>query len=295
MHRKLENVYYEIRRPRTTWDDIGGLDEAKAALRQMVCLPLMRPADISRMGLVPPAGVLLWGPLGSGLAMLPEACATEAGVGYVCVSGREILGKPEALVETLREAEREAPAVLYISDLDWIAPLPGADYSWGPGGNERGKPPAFADRALTDTFLRELDRLQAATAGTLAILGGTYRIDVVDQALIKDKSRFNRKVFLQPPDAAARRAVLGIYAGRTPNDGRLDLEAVAALTGGYVGWDLENVVKKAALRAIEAGRREITQEDLVAAVPLVKAWLTPDMAEGYWRIFRADCPHHYNF
>ena len=115
---------------------------------------------------------------------------------------------------------------------------------------------------MTDTFLRELDRLQAATAGRLAIIGGTYRIDVVDQALIKDKSRFNRKVFLPPPDRAARRAVLGIYAARKPNDGRLDLDAVAALTEGYVGWDLENVVKKAALRAIEADRLEITQEDL---------------------------------
>jgi ATP-dependent 26S proteasome regulatory subunit len=295
MHRKLEKVYYEIRTPRTRWGDIGGLAEAKAALRQMVCLPLTRSADLNRMGLVPPAGVLLWGPLGSGLAMLPEACASEAGVGYVYVSGREILGKPEALVETLREAEREAPAVLYISDLDWLAPQPGATYAWGPGGGERGKPPAFADRELTDTFLRELDRLQAATAGKLAILGGTYRIDVVDQALIKDKARFNRKVFLPPPDAAARRAVLGIYVGRTPNDGPLDLEAIAALTEGYVGWDLENVVKKAALRAIEAGHREIVQEDLVAAVPLVKAWLTPEMTEGYRRIFRADCPHHYNF
>ena len=66
----------------------------------------------------------------------------------------------------------------------------------------RQKPPAFADREMTDTFLRELDRLQAATAGRLAIIGGTYRIDVVDQALVKDKSRFNRKVFLPPPDRA---------------------------------------------------------------------------------------------
>ncbi len=295
MHRKLERVYYEIRAPRTRWEDIGGLAEAKAALRQMVCLPLTRAADLGRMGLVPPAGVLLWGPLGAGLAMLPEACATEAGVSYVYVSGREILGKPEALVETLREAEREAPAVLYISDLDWLAPQAGASYAWGPEGNERGKPPAFADRAMTDTFLRELDRLQAATAGRLAILGGTYRIDVVDQALIKDKSRFNRKVFLPPPDLAARRAVLGIYAGRTPAAGALDLDAIAALTEGYVGWDLENVVKKAALRSIEAGREGIVQADLVAAVPLVKAWLTPDMAAGYERIFGADCPHHYNF
>jgi transitional endoplasmic reticulum ATPase len=295
MHRKLEKIYYEIRRPRTTWDDIGGCVETKAALRQLVCLPLTRRADVSRMGLVPPAATLLWGPLGTGLAMLPEACATEAGVGYVYVSGREILGKPDALVETLREAEREAPAVLYISDLDWLAPQPGANYAWGPEGNERGKPPAFADRGLTDTFLRELDRLQAATAGRLAIIGGTYRIDVVDQALIKDKSRFNRKVFLPPPDRAARLAVLGIYAGRTPGGGPLDLDAIAALTEGYVGWELENVVKKAALRAIEADRLEITQADLISAVPLVKAWLTPDMTAGYRRIFAADCPHHYNF
>ena len=156
MHRKLEKIYYEIRSPRTTWDDIGGCAEAKAALRQMVCLPLLRHAEIGRMGLVPPAGILLWGPLGAGLAMLPEACAAEARVAYVYVSGREILGKPEALVETLREAEREAPAVLYISDLDWLAPQPGAGYTWGPVGNERGKPPAFADRRLTDTFLRRV-------------------------------------------------------------------------------------------------------------------------------------------
>ena len=86
-----------------------------------------------------------------------------------------------------------------------------------------------------------------------------------------------------------------MYAARRPNDGRLDLDAVAALTDGYVGWDLENVVKKAALRAIEAGRAGIVQEDLVAAVPLVKPWLTPEMTAGYERIFTADCPHHYNF
>lgn len=295
MHRRLEKVYYEIRSPRTRWEDIGGLTEAKAALRQMVCLPLTRAAEIDRMGLVPPAGILLWGPLGSGLAMLPEACATEAGVAYVYVSGREILGKPEAIVETLRAAGREAPAVLYVSDLDWLAPQAGASYAWGPGGEERGKPPAFADRELTDTFLRELDRLQAATAGRLAILGGTYRIDVVDQALIRDKSRFNRKVFLPPPGREERRAVLAIHTGRMPHDGRLNLDAVTALTEGYVGWDLENVVRKAALRAIDAGRSGIAQEDLLAAVPLVTPWLTPEMTAGYWRIHAADCPHHYNF
>lgn len=294
MHRKLERVHYEIREPRTRFGDIGGLAEAKRALRQMVVLPLVRPGDLAAMGLVPPAGVFLWGPLGNGLAMLPEACAAEAGATYVYVSGREILGKPDAVADTFREALAAAPAVLYVSDVDWLAPQAGADYAWGPGGEERGKPPAFADRAMTDVFLRELDALQAA-GGRVAVVGSAYRIDVVDQALIRDKSRFNRKVFLPPPDEAARREILALVAGRTPNDGRLDLAAVAARTEGYVGWDLENVVKKAALRAVEDGRPAVTQEDLLAAVPLVKAWLTPEMTAGYFRIHAADCPHHYNF
>ncbi len=294
MHRKLERVHYEIRAPRTRFDDIGGLAGAKQALRQMVVLPLVRPGDLAAMNLVPPAGVFLWGPLGNGLAMLPEACASEAGATFVYVSGREILGKPDAVAETFREALAAAPAVLYVSDVDWLAPQAGADYSWGPGGGERGKPPAFADRAMTDAFLRELDALQAA-GGRVTIVGSAYRIDVVDQALIRDKSRFNRKVFLPPPDVAARREILALVAGRTPSDGRLDLDAIARGTEGYVGWDLENVVKKAALRAVEDGRSAVQQGDLLAAIPLVKPWLTPEMTAGYRRIHEADCPHHYNF
>jgi len=295
MHRKLERVHYEIRAPRLRFEEIGGLAEAKRAVRQMVVLPLTRPGDLAAMGLVPPAGVFLWGPLGNGLAMLPEACATEAGATFVYVSGREILGKPDAVADTFAEALAAAPVVLYVSDVDWLAPQAGADYAWGPGGDARGKPPAFADRAMTDVFLRELDLLQASAAGRVAIVGSAYRIDVVDQALIRDKSRFNRKVFLPPPDAGERREILALVAGRTPNDGRLDLAEVAARTEGYVGWDLENVVKKAALRAVEAGRAAVTQEDLLAAVPLVRAWLTPEMTAGYRRIHEADCPHHYNF
>lgn len=295
MHRRLEKVYYEVRLPRTSFADIGGLEREKALLRQMVCLPLARPGEVRAMGLVPPAGVLLWGPLGNGLAMLPEACALEVGASFVTVSGREILGKPEAVVEALSEAGRETPAVLYVSDLDWLAPQPGADYAWGPGGGDRGRPPALADRALTEVFIRELDRLQQSAGGRVAVLGGAYRVDVVDQALIRDRGRFNRKVFVPPPDAGARREILALHAGRIPCDGRLDLAEVAARAGGYVGWDLENVVRKAALEALDAGRRQITQADLLAALPLMQPWLSPEMEAGYRRIRAADCPHHYSF
>ena len=295
MHRRLEKIFYEIRKPRLAWDDIGGYGEAKKALREMVCLPMQKRAEMDAMGLIPPAGILLWGPLGTGMTMLPEACASEAGATFVYVSGQEMLGKQGELREAFREAEEAAPSVLYISDIDWLAPRPGAGYGWDAGGtgNERGKPPTFADRDLTETLIREIDALQKRN--DVALLGGCYRVDVVDQAVIKEKSRFNRKVFLPPPDAAARREILAIYTGRVPLKGAIDLDDLAARTEGYVGWDIENLVKKAGLIALEDNRRELGQDDLVQALGSIRAWLTPDMTAGYHRLYEEDCPHHYHF
>ena len=292
MHRRLENIYYEIRAPRLTWNDIGGYGDAKKALREMVCLPLQKRGEMKAMGLIPPAGVLMWGPLGTGMTMLPEACASEAGVTFVYISGQEMLGKHRELSEAFRRAEAEAPAILYISDIDWLAPRAGASYEWLPG-SERGKPPTFADAELTETLIREIDHLQME--GSVTLLGGCYRVDVVDQAVIKEKSRFNRKVFLPPPDAGCRREILSIYTGRVPMNGTLDLDEMARRTEGYVGWDIENLVKKAGLIALEDDRKEVRQEDLLAALDSIRPWLTPDMTEGYHRLYKEDCPHHYHF
>lgn len=292
MHRKLEKIFYEIRTPRLTWDDIGGCGEAKKALKEMVCLPILKRKEMKEMGLVPPAGVLMWGPLGTGMTMLPEACASEVGATFAYVSGQEMLGRHQELAEAFREAEEEAPTILYISDIDWLAPRAGAGYEWVPG-DERGKPPTFADRELTEVLIREIDRLQER--GKVTLLGGCYRVDVVDQAVIKEKSRFNRKVFLPPPDEEARLAILSIYTSRIQSSGGLDLEGLARLTVGYVGWDIENLVKKAALVAVEDGRREVTQGDLMAALPTIRPWLNPDMTAGYHRLYEEDCPHHYHF
>ncbi len=292
MHRRLEKIFYEIRDPHITWDDIGGCAQAKQALREMVCLPLLKREEMKAMGLVPPAGVLMWGPLGTGMTMLPEACAAEAGVPFIYVSGQEMLGKHGQLQEAFREAEAESPSILYISDIDWLAPRAGASYEWTPG-NERGKPPTFADAGLTETLIREIDGLQQR--GKVSLLGGCYRVDVVDQAVIKEKSRFNRKVFLPPPSEEDRREILAIYTGAIPAMGDLDLAEIARRTEGFVGWDIENLVKRAALRTVEEGRKEVTQEDLLAALPAIRPWLTPDMVEGYHRLHRDDCPHHYHF
>ncbi len=292
MHRKLENVFYEVRAPRLCWDDIGGLAGPKAKLKEMVCLPLTRGENLRRMGIELPAGVMLWGPLGLGITMLAEAAAKEAGATFVYVSGQEMLGKPDRLTEAFEVAVREAPAVLFLSDIDWLCPRAGASYAWE-DGSLRGKPPTFADAAFTASLLGLLDTLLARPL--VRLVGSCYRIDVVDQAAIKEKRRFNRKIFVPPPTAAERAEILAIYARRMPLAAGVDLARIAEETDGCTGWDIENVCRHAAVRAVEEGRDSVSQEDFLAAAGAVTPWLTPGMVEGYRRIFREDCPHHYAF
>jgi transitional endoplasmic reticulum ATPase len=292
LHRKLENVFYEVRAPRLSWDDIGGLAGPKAKMKEMVCLPLTKGKELAAMGVDFPAGVMLWGPLGLGITMLAEAAAKEAGVTFVYVSGQEMLGKVDRMEEAFAMAVREAPSVFFISDIDWLCPRAGASYEWAPG-NLRGKPPTFADIAFTEKFLSLLDGLLPAR--DVRLVGSCYRIDVVDQAAIKEKKRFNRKIFVSPPTASARREILAIYARKMPLAGDADLAAIAAEAAGCTGWDIENLCRKAAITAVEAGSPRVTLAHFRSALGAITPWLTPDMEEGYLRIHREDCPHHYSF
>lgn len=293
MHRKLSKIFYEVRAPRLTWNDVGGFADVKQTLREMVCLPLQKPERLARLGLERPAGVMLWGPLGVGITMLAEAAATEAGASFVYVSGQEMLGKPGEVRDAFHDAEHEAPCVLFVSDCEWLAPRAGCSYEWGPG-NLRGIPPTFADPALTRVFVEEVDRI-VGNPGVM-LVGSCYRIDTVDQAVIKEKKRFNRKVFVPPPRQADRRGILDIYMDRMPSlDPAVDRDELARRTEGYVGWDIESLCKRAALEALKADRDRVGREDFEAALGQITPWLTPDMTAKYWELHRNDCPHHYAF
>ncbi len=292
MHRKLENVFYEVRKPRLSWNDIGGLSGPKAKMKEMVCLPLARGEELRRMGVALPAGVILWGPLGLGITMLAEAAARDAAATFVYVSGQEMLGKLDRMEEAFAMAVREKPSVFFISDIDWLCPRAGASYAWR-NGNSRGKPPTFADRAFTEKFLGLLDSLLPVPQ--VRLVGSCYRIDVVDQAAIKEKKRFNRKIFVPPPSEEDRLEILAIYAGKMPLGGDVDLRAVARAADGCTGWDIENLCRKAALLAVGEGSDRVAHRHFLAAAAAATPWLSPDMVDGYQRIFREDCPHHYAF
>ncbi|GAB4236693.1 MAG: hypothetical protein OHK0028_13730 [Deltaproteobacteria bacterium] len=292
MHRILENVFFEVRAPRLSWNDIGGLAGPKAKMKEMVCLPLTKARELRAMGVTLPAGVMLWGPLGLGITMLAEAAAKEAGATFVYVSGQEMLGKADRMAQAFEMAVREAPSVFFISDIDWLCPRAGASYEWGPG-NFRGKTPTFADAAFTEKFLALLDGL--LDLPQVRLVGSCYRIDVVDQAAIKEKKRFNRKIYVAPPSVGDRREILAIYAAKMPLASDADLDAVAREAEGCTGWDIENLCRKAAIVAVEEGAAAVEQRHFDAALGSITPWLTPDMVEGYDRIFREDCPHHYSF
>lgn len=292
MHRALEKIFYEVREPQMTWNDIGGLKAPKERLREMVCFVLEKGDGLERMGIAPPTGVVMWGPLGTGITMLAEAAASEAEATFVYVSGQEMLGKEKQMEEAFLIAKQEAPAILFISDLEWVCPRAGADYSWSKG-NFRGIPPTFASSSLSEKFIGLVDSLEDFR--DVRLLGSCYRIDTVDQALIKEKKRFNRKIYVPPFDEEDRKEVLEIYAGKMPLSAGVDLSRIARATEGYVGWDIENLCRKAAVCAISRGEDRVSMDDFSSAMKDIKPWLTPDMVDRYNDIYEKDCPHHYHF
>jgi transitional endoplasmic reticulum ATPase len=293
MHKKLSRIFYDLRDPQLGWDDIGGYADVKETLREMVCLPLKKREEILRHNLGIPAGVMLWGPLGTGITMLAEACAKDAGVTFVYISGQEMLGKGAEMIEAFDAAIQEAPCVLFISDCEWLAPRAGCNYEWSPG-NLRAVPPTFADKDLTRLFIEQVDRINQVEG--VMLLGSCYRIDTVDQALIKEKKRFNRKVFVHPPTALDRRGMLDIYLNQMPNlAADIDRDWLAEASEGYVGWDIESLCKRATINAIKTDAPLVTMEHFRRALKEVRQFLTPDMTAKYYEIRETDCPHHYEF
>lgn len=293
MHRILEKIYYEVRKPKIDFKDIGGLFDVKKKVEELIVYPIIKRNELLQMGLELPKGVILWGPLGVGMTMLAEASAYRAGVTFVYVSGQEILNKKEALKEAIDTAISEAPCVLYISDCDWIVPRPNCNYEWG-HGNLRGKPPTFSDDDFRLFFISEIDRIQQYDE--VRLVGGCYRIDVVDQSIIKEKKRFNRKIYIHPPYFQDRVDMLKIYLSKIKNLGNdVNLEELAELTEGYVGWDIESLYKKATLFAVMDGKNVVDRESFIKALGDIKPWLTKDMIEGYEKLYQLDCPHHYTF
>ena len=227
----------------TTWDDIGGLAAVKQELREAIEWPLQHAADLARMGVRPPRGVLLHGPPGSGKTTLVRAAANACHASFFSVSGASVysayLGDAEAAVRRLfRRARTSTPAIVFIDEIDAIMGSRGGS---GGGGSDEVR-----ERVLS-TLMNEMDGVEALRG--VLVVAATNRPDLLDDALLR-AGRFDRRIYIGAPDLAACEQILRIHARRIPLDATVDLAAVARRVVGCSGSDLACICREAAMASL---------------------------------------------
>jgi len=231
-----------------TYEDIGGLHEELQRIREMVELPLKHPELFRHLGIDPPKGVILWGPPGCGKTLIAKAIANETGAHFISINGPEIMskfyGESEArLREIFKEAEENAPSIIFIDELDAIAP-------------KRSEVTGEVERRVVSQLLTLMDGLK--TRGQVIVIGATNRIDAVDPAL-RRPGRFDREIRIGVPDRNGRKEILQIHTRRMPLAKDVDLDELASITHGFTGADLAALCREAAMSAL---RRFLPRIDL---------------------------------
>jgi cell division protease FtsH len=249
-------------KPNVTFDDVAGVEEAKSELREIVEF-LKHPERFTALGARIPKGVLLVGPPGTGKTLISKAVAGEAGVPFFSISGSEFVemfvGVGASRVRDLfRNAKKHAPCIIFVDEIDAVGRQRGVSVG---GGNE--------EREQTlNQLLVEMDGFDSNT--NIIVLAATNRADVLDPALLRP-GRFDRRVQLDAPDVAGRRAILNVHAKLKPFVEDVNIESLARQTVGFSGADLANVMNEAALLAGRFGRDRIDNTDLDEAIMRVVA------------------------
>ncbi|MEJ5243128.1 MAG: ATP-dependent zinc metalloprotease FtsH, partial [Desulfomicrobiaceae bacterium] len=246
-----------------TFSDVAGVDEAKAELQETVAF-LKDPKSYGRLGARMPKGVLLVGPPGTGKTLLAKAVAGEAGVPFFFISGSDFVemfvGVGAARVRDLFEqARNQAPCIIFIDELDALGRARGAFPGMG-GHDEKEQ--------TLNQLLVEMDGFDSSAG--IVILAATNRPEILDPALLRP-GRFDRQVVVDRPDKIGRRQILEVHARRITLAPDVDLDKVAAMTTGFAGADLANLVNEAALFATRRGADAVTMEDFTAAFERIVA------------------------
>ena len=221
------------------YDDVGGMDDTIQQLREMVELPLRYPELFIRLGVDPPKGVLLHGPPGTGKTRLAQAVANESDAEFFTINGPEIMGSgygesEKRLREVFEEASKSAPSIIFIDEIDSIAP-------------KRTQVPGEAEKRLVAQLLTLMDGLESRA--NLVVIAATNRPDAIDEAL-RRPGRFDREIVIGVPDESGRREILAIHTRGMPLGDKVDLKELARMTYGFVGADLAALAREAAIDAV---------------------------------------------
>ncbi len=238
----------ETKIPDITYEDIGGLREEVKKIREMVELPMRYPELFDKLGIEPPKGVLLAGPPGTGKTLLAKAVANEAGANFYTINGPEIMSKyvgetEENLRKIFEEAEEESPSIIFIDEIDAIAP-------------KRDEASGEVERRMVAQLLTLMDGLESR--GQVVVIAATNRPDALDPAL-RRPGRFDREITIGVPDRKGRKEILQIHTRNMPLAEDVDLDYLADVTHGFVGADLAALCKEAAMKTL---RRLLPDIDL---------------------------------
>jgi len=275
----LREVFIE--RPNVKWGDIGGLENVKKELKEAVELPLKSPEVFTRMGIRPVKGILLVGLPGTGKTMFAKAVATETEANFISIKGPEVLSKwvgesEKAVRETFRKARMATPCVIFIDEIDSIAPHRGG----GEDGNR-------VSERVVDTLLTEMDGLTGLK--NVVVIAATNRPELLDMALMRG-GRFDRIIEIPVPEEKTRVEIFKLHTKSMPIAKGVDVSEFAKKTDGYTGADIENVCREAGMAAIRRGINvdKVEEKDFEEALATVKPSVTKSYVEKIKKFAKGD-------
>jgi transitional endoplasmic reticulum ATPase len=235
----MREVFVEI--PDISWDDIGGLESIKQEMQEAVEWPLKYQGIFTFADAMPPKGILLYGPPGTGKTLMAKAAANESEANFISIKGPELLSKwvgesEKGVREIFRKARQAAPCIIFFDEIDAIAPKRGGDFG-----------DSHVTERLISQLLTELDGLEILT--NVVVIGATNRPDIVDAALLRP-GRFDRLLYVPPPDRDSRIQIIKIHVKKKPLDDAVDIERLADQTEGYTGADIASLSSAAVMLAL---------------------------------------------
>lgn len=271
----LREIFVEM--PTVSWDDVGGLDEARQSIIEAVEWPIKSPEKFIQMGIKAPRGILLYGPPGTGKTLIAKAVSKESNANFISVKGPEIFSKwlgesEKAIREIFRKARQVAPCVIFFDEIDSVASMPGME-STDSRTSER----------VLNQLLTEMDGLEALR--DVVVIAATNRPNLLDLAILRP-GRFDRLVYIGSPDRKGRLKIFRIHTKDTPLAKDVDLEALADITEGYVGADIESVCREAVMIALRENFdiESVEMRHFREAMKKVKPTITENIAEFYEKI-----------
>ncbi len=267
----LREVTVEV--PSITWADIGGLETVKSELRETVELPLLKPEVFKKLGIRAAKGFLLYGPPGVGKTLLAKAVANESNANFISVKGPEVLSKwvgesEKAVREIFKKAKQVAPTIVFLDEVDSIAPRRG---QYGDTG---------VTERIVNQLLTSLDGIEVLQG--VVVLAATNRPDIIDPGLLR-AGRFDKMIYIPAPDIQSRTKILEVHTKQMPLAKDVSLDELAQKTEGYVGADLENLCREAGMMAYRDNPDaiEVSQKNFIDAMKTIRASVDDEVIKFY--------------